>query len=186
MINTFKVDKNTGLLLNATYIPSSNADERTDTAQINLLVIHNISLPPGDFSTNSIQDFFLGKLNPAAHPYFQEIAHLKVSSHLLIRRDGELLQFVPFHKRAWHAGESQYLGKNNCNDFSIGIELEGTDILPFEKVQYAALANIIDALLATYPKLSLDRIVGHQDIAPGRKTDPGQAFDWGYLKGLLA
>jgi len=149
------------------------------------LVIHNISLPPREFGASFIEELFLAKLNPDAHPYFAQIAHLRVSAHVLIRRDGGIMQFVPFHQRAWHAGASHHDGRDQCNDFSIGIELEGADDIPYTDVQYHALQVITQQLLETYPQITKERIVGHEDIAPGRKTDPGPAFDWTrYLAGL--
>ncbi|MGL4733565.1 MAG: 1,6-anhydro-N-acetylmuramyl-L-alanine amidase AmpD [Enterovibrio sp.] len=161
-------------------------DERPDQDDISLLVIHNISLPPGEFGGRFIEDFFQGKLDGDAHPYFFQIKELRVSAHCLIRRDGEVVQFVPFNKRAWHAGVSEFQGRARCNDFSIGIELEGTDELAYTQAQYEALCQVTQNLLRVYPKLSLDHIVGHSDIAPGRKTDPGTAFDWGKFKAMLA
>lgn len=147
-------------------------------ATVRLIVIHNISLPPGEFGGSAIDQLFLNQLDPAAHPAFGSLAGLKVSSHLLIRRDGTLHQYVPFDRRAWHAGRSCYHGMDNCNDFSIGIELEGTDHLPYESLQYDCLVEIVATLLDTYPTLSSEAITGHEHIAPGRKTDPGPAFDW--------
>lgn len=157
---------------------SPNTDLRPAGVAIDLLVIHNISLPPGEFGGPYIEQLFCNQLDPEAHPYFKEIAHLKVSSHLLIRRDGEVIQFVPLTQRAWHAGESSFCGKSACNDFSIGIELEGTDDLPFTEAQYAALLKMSQLIMQRYPGITRERITGHSDIAPGRKTDPGQAFDW--------
>jgi AmpD protein len=151
-----------------------------------LIVIHNISLPPGEFGGDWIEALFTNRLDPAAHPYFTQVHRLRVSTHLLIRRSGVIIQFVPFHQRAWHAGKSNYCGRDQCNDFSIGIELEGTDDIDYESVQYKKLAEVIRALVAAYPSLSRDRIAGHEHIAPGRKTDPGPAFDWGRFRLLLA
>jgi AmpD protein len=181
-----KVNIGTGLLETAIYKPSPHCDDRPDGMAVDLLVIHNISLPPGEFGSTAIERFFCGKLDFSEHPYFQEIAHLRVSAHLLIRRTGEIVQFVPFNKRAWHAGQSAFDGRTQCNDFSIGIELEGTDTLAFEATQYDQLANAIRAIQEAYPAIILPHIVGHSDIAPGRKTDPGLAFDWAHLKGRLA
>lgn len=166
--------------------PSPNCDERPDPMDISLLVIHCISLPPGEFGTPYIDRLFCNRLDPDAHPYFQEIQQLTVSAHLLIRRTGEIIQYVPFDRRAWHAGQSVYQGRERCNDFSIGIELEGTELVDYTDAQYLQLAAAIRALLAAYPKLSSERIAGHSDIAPGRKTDPGASFDWQRLYGLLA
>jgi AmpD protein len=165
-------------------VSSVNCDERPDLHDISLIVIHCISLPPGQFGGGWIERLFTNTLAPEAHPYFAEIHRLRVSAHVLIRRDGEIVQFVPFHRRAWHAGLSSYRGRERCNDFSIGIELEGTEHLPYSGGQYRQLSELIGALLRTYPGLSAERIVGHSDIAPGRKTDPGASFDWGELAGL--
>lgn len=172
-------------LQQARQVASPNFNERPAGEVPTLLVIHNISLPPGQFGGPYIEQLFENRLDPAEHPYFATIHLLKVSSHLLIRRDGEVVQFVSFDKRAWHAGQSRYEGRENCNDFSIGIELEGADDTPFEPVQYQVLANVIKALLEAYPSLSARRITGHSDIAPGRKTDPGPAFDWARLRQML-
>ena len=167
-----------GWLEGVRHVASPNVDARPEEAKINLLVIHNISLPPGEYGGPYIEQLFCNQLDPETHPYFMEIAHLKVSSHLLIRRDGEVIQFVPFHQRAWHAGESSFCGQSRCNDFSIGIELEGTDDQPFTDAQYEALAEVSRVILQAYPEITHERIAGHSDIAPGRKTDPGEAFDW--------
>lgn len=164
-----------GLLAEALYLPSPNCDDRPADAAIDLLVIHNISLPPGEFGGDAIADLFLNRLDPQAHPYYAGIAGLRVSSHFLIRRDGALLQFVPCLKRAWHAGQSQWCGRERCNDFSVGIELEGTDDVPFSDAQYECLFALARVLYARYP---IQASVGHSDIAPGRKTDPGPHFSW--------
>lgn len=158
--------------------PSQNFDERPDPADISLLVIHCISLPPGEFGNDYIDQLFSNRLEPDAHPYFKDIYQLKVSAHLLIKRDGNCVQYVPFDKRAWHAGKSVYEERERCNDFSIGIELEGTEFIAYTDRQYEQLAAVTRALLEAYPKLSAQRIIGHSDIAPGRKTDPGASFDW--------
>jgi AmpD protein len=179
-----KVDLTSGLL-NVKHCSSAHCDDRPENILIDTIVVHNISLPPGEFGGGNIEKFFCAELDFSAHPYFLTIAELRVSSHLFISRDGEVTQFVPFHKRAWHAGKSFLQGRERCNDFSIGIELEGTDDLPYEKVQYQKLAQIIKVLQEAYPHISRERIVGHSDIAPGRKTDPGPAFDWKYLDCLL-
>ncbi len=179
------IDKTSGCLTTASQLTSPNCDERPDPEDISGIVIHNISLPPGQFGGPWIADLFLNRLDINAHPYFAEIAGLKVSSHLLIRRDGEIQQFVPFHQRAWHAGQSCWDDRERCNDFTIGIELEGDDFSPFESVQYQQLVTVIKLLIATYPKLSAERIIGHEHIAPGRKTDPGPYFDWQQLQNLL-
>ncbi len=158
---------------------SSHWDERPAGGPIDLLVIHNISLPPGEFGGRWIDDLFLGRLDPAAHPYFGvACAAGRVSTHLLIRRDGALYQYVPMQRRAWHAGRSCFQGRERCNDFSIGIELEGDDLSPFEPAQYRTLARATRAVMARYPAIGAERIAGHSDIAPGRKTDPGPQFDW--------
>lgn len=167
------------------HLPSPNADERPAGAPIDLLVIHNISLPPGRFGAGYITDLFLNRLDPGAHPYFAAIADLRVSAHLLIRRDGTALQFVALDRRAWHAGASRHCGREGCNDFSIGIELEGTDKLPYSSLQYWRLTRLIGQIIQLYPAISTERIVGHSDIAPTRKTDPGPAFDWSYLHRCL-
>jgi AmpD protein len=172
-------------LSDATRILSPNCDERADPADISLLVIHCISLPPGEFGNSFIDQLFCNKLNPDYHPYFKEIYQFTVSAHLLIKRDGCCVQYVPFNKRAWHAGKSSYEGRERCNDFSIGIELEGTESIAYTEEQYLQLAAVIDTLLKTYPRLSTQRIAGHSDIAPGRKTDPGASFDWQRLYSLL-
>ena len=165
-------------LTNAKQIPSPNYDDRPNPVDISLLVIHCISLPPGEFNNPYIDQLFCNILDPDEHPYFKEIYQLTVSTHLLIKRDGSCVQFVPFNKRAWHAGKSSYQGKERCNDFSIGIELEGTESIPYTEAQYIQLAEVIDSLLKAYPNLSKQQITGHSDIAPGRKNDPGASFDW--------
>jgi AmpD protein len=174
-----------GLLESAHTLNSPNHDDRCDENDISLIVIHNISLPPNEFGGKGIEQLFTNSLDKDEHPFYEEIYELRVSSHLLIRRDGEIVQFVPFHKRAWHAGVSQYLGRDVCNDFSIGIEMEGTDFVPFEEVQYEVLNNVIDALLKAYPTLGPNSITGHEHIAPGRKTDPGPYFEWEKLSAAL-
>jgi len=168
----------------ARQVPSPNCDARPDGDDISLIVIHGISLPPGEYGGPWIDALFTNQLDPAAHPYFADMSDLRVSSHLLIRRDGEVVQYVPFTGRAWHCGDSCYEGRRACNDFSIGIELEGQDEEPYAAIQYEQLAAVIDALVQAFPGLSHERIVGHCDIAPGRKTDPGPAFDWQLLTQL--
>ena len=163
-------------------LPSPNCDERPAGSAVELLVIHNISLPPGEFGGPGIVELFTNCLDPGAHPYYREIAGLEVSAHFLIRRDGAIIQFVPCGQRAWHAGESNWRGRGRCNDFSLGIELEGTDDQPFEDAQYERLAELTRALKAKYP---IADIVGHSDVAPGRKTDPGPCFDWARYRELL-
>jgi AmpD protein len=170
-----KVDTN-GWLCGLRKIPSPNCDARPISTPLTLLVIHNISLPPGEFGTHSVSQLFTNQLNPDAHPYFKQLEGLKVSAHFLIRRDGAIIQFVSCNKRAWHAGVSSWQGRAACNNFSLGIELEGSDLVAFDDKQYAALARLIRLLLRHYP--TIQHIVGHSDIAPGRKTDPGPYFDW--------
>jgi AmpD protein len=182
----FEIDKKTGRVHNVKFVPSPNCDERPHEDDIHLLVIHGISLPPNQFGGPYIEQLFTNTLAVDDHPYFKEICHLNVSSHLLIRRDGEVLQFVPLHKRAWHAGQSQFCGREKCNDFSIGIELEGADDIPYENIQYDVLAELTQAIRAAYPAIINDNIVGHCDIAPERKTDPGLAFDWQRYRTSLA
>ncbi|PCI81903.1 MAG: 1,6-anhydro-N-acetylmuramyl-L-alanine amidase AmpD [SAR86 cluster bacterium] len=174
------------ILVGAQILESPNQDARPDNTDIELLVIHNISLPPGEFGAPAIKQFFCNELDSESHPFFREIVDLKVSAHLLIDRGGRLTQFVPFSNRAWHAGESLFCERSNCNDYSIGIELEGTDFESFTDSQYTSLANVTKLLLSTYPKMSGDKIVGHSDIAPGRKTDPGPCFDWAKYKQSLS
>jgi len=152
---------------------------------VDLLVIHGISLPPGVFGGPWIDDLFQNRLDPEAHPYFRAIARRRVSSHLLIRRDGELIQYVNLYMRAWHAGVSCFAGREACNDFAIGIELEGTDEVPYEEIQYRVLAQATQVIRARFPDIGSERIVGHSDIAPSRKTDPGAAFDWEYFRALI-
>ena len=168
-----------GVCAGATLLPSPYYDERPEGEEVTLLVIHNISLPPGEFGGPYIDQLFLGTLDPDAHPYFKDLARVRVSSHFLIRRDGEVIQYVPTEMRAWHAGVSLWQGREKCNDFSIGIELEGADDVPFAEPQYAALARLTHALEKRYGTLNL---AGHSDISPGRKTDPGPWFDWGRFR----
>jgi N-acetyl-anhydromuramoyl-L-alanine amidase len=182
---SLRVDAITGLVLGARQVLSPHFDARPSGTVSDLIVVHGISLPPGEFGGPWIDRLFTGHLPPDAHPYFAAIAGGRVSAHVLIRRDGEIVQYVPFTQRAWHAGKSEYAGRPACNDFSIGIELEGTDELPYENAQYESLAALIKALLAAYPSLSRERIAGHSDIAPGRKTDPGASFDWAKLRASL-
>ena len=164
---------------------SPNFSDRLNE-EISLLVIHNISLPPGQFGNNFVDQFFMNKLDPKKDPYFEEIYEMKVSSHLFIDREGLLTQFVPFDRAAWHAGVSEFKGRDNCNEFSIGIELEGTDDLEYPPNQYKTLIEATKALMEAYPNISVDNIVGHKDIAPIRKTDPGEAFDWDLYKSSLS
>lgn len=176
----FCINLHSGLIEQARQVASVHYDERDNEDDIDLLVVHNISLPPNQFGGPYIDQLFCGDLDPNEHEYFKEIAELKVSSHLLIRRDGELVQYVPLHKRAWHAGVSSFAGRERCNDFSIGIELEGADDIPYEKIQYQVLSRVTRLIEQAYPKITQQRITGHCHIAPGRKTDPGPAFDWEY------
>lgn len=173
-----------GWIDEARKVESPHFNERPANEAPSLLVVHNISLPPGEFGGPWIDALFTGTLDPAAHPYFAEIHQLRVAAHCLIRRDGEIVQYVPFNARAWHAGASCFQGRENCNDFSMGIELEGTDDVPYTEAQYQALVRVTLLLMQHYP-LTLERITGHSDIAPTRKTDPGPAFDWPYFRQLL-
>ncbi len=172
------VDRLRHRLRGVDFVASPNCDARPEPADISLLVVHAISLPPGEFGGPWIGRLFTNRLDPATHPYFEQIKQLKVSAHACIFRDGSITQYVPFNQRAWHAGESVCEGRTRCNDFSIGIELEGCDDRPFENAQYRALARLARVLLRAYPGITPARIVGHSDIAPGRKTDPGPCFDW--------
>jgi len=182
---SLRVDPATGLLLSARQVLTLHFDARPAGVTPDLIIVHGISLPPGEFGGPWIDRLFTGNLPPDAHPYFATIPAGRVSTHALIRRDGEIVQYVPFGARAWHAGRSEYQGRSACNDFSIGIELEGTDDVPYEAAQYASLAALIEALLATYPSLSREHVAGHSDVAPGRKTDPGPAFDWARLRAAI-
>lgn len=182
---SMNIDKDSGLLDIAKQTPSPNFDDRPADTNIDLIVLHNISLPPGQFGGPWIDDLFTRTLDPSADPFFGEIYTQKISSHILIRRDGEVVQYVPFHCRAWHAGKSNYQGREHCNDYSIGIELEGCDDKAFTEIQYLQLTGVIKELLKTYNTLSKDRVTGHSDIAPGRKTDPGPCFDWQQVHRLL-
>ena len=175
----------TGLLTGVRQVLSPHCDARPDGATVDLIILHGISLPPGDFGGPAIEQLFTGNLPTAGHPYFATISGMRVSAHALVRRDGEILQFVPFGARAWHAGVSSYEGRGACNDFSIGIELEGTDEGLYTDAQYLRAAALVRALCAAYPDLSPARVVGHSDVAPGRKTDPGEAFDWRRMRALL-
>ncbi len=165
---------------------SPHHDERSDPTDISVLVVHCISLPAGQFGLPYIDQLFMGTLDPTSDPSFGILQGLRVAAHMVIHRDGHMVQYVPFDKRAWHAGVSHYCGRKGCNDFSIGIELEGTDTEPYTKEQYQQLAKVAASLVQHYPALTPQRIVGHQHIAPVRKTDPGPAFDWQYFKQLVA
>lgn len=172
-------------LTRARRIESPNCNQRPQPAAIELIVIHNISLPPGSYGDGHIEALFTNCLDCSSHPDFADLEGLEVSSHLLIDRQGNVTQFVAFDQRAWHAGQSSYCGRENCNDFSIGIELEGVDDKPYTEKQYNSLAGVVGQLLGAYPRLTTEAIVGHSDIAPGRKTDPGPAFDWQYFRQKL-
>ena len=181
-----RVDLESGYLHGVRQVDSPNRDLRPEHSGLDLVVIHGISLPPGEFGGDGIERLFTNTLDSNAHPYFQQLEGLRVSAHLLIRRDGELVQFVPFQERAWHAGKSCFEGRKECNDFSVGIELEGTDDQRYEAVQIERLVEVVRVLCSAYPGLSPERVVGHSDIAPGRKTDPGPHFDWKGFRALLA
>lgn len=170
---------------NARHVPSPYFDARPSVDDISLLVVHNISLPPGQFGGPYIEQFFTGKLDPAEHPFFKVIHQMGVSAHCLIRRDGEVVQFVSFLDRAWHAGQSSFAGRERCNDYSIGIELEGSDFVAYTEQQYQALTELTETLVSSFPQITNERITGHQYIAPLRKTDPGLVFDWTKFKGKL-
>jgi N-acetyl-anhydromuramoyl-L-alanine amidase len=186
MSSSLRIDTLTGLLLGVRQLLSPHCDARPAGSKADLIVVHGISLPAGEFGGPWIDRLFCGNLSADAHPSFAAIASLRVSAHCLIARGGAVSQYVPFAERAWHAGPSSYAGRQACNDFSIGIELEGTDTLAYTPPQYEALASLINALCVAYPSLSTTRVVGHSDIAPGRKSDPGPAFDWPRLRALLA
>lgn len=182
------INANTGLLKEAegiTFIPSPNFNARPQDAVIDLIVLHNISLPPGEFGGPYITELFTNTLDTSQHPYFLTLIDKKVSCHCLIRRSGHIIQYVPFTERAWHAGPSRFEGRENCNDYSVGIELEGEDEVPYTSEQYQVLGRLINCLRETYNSISLDRIVGHAAIAPDRKTDPGPSFDWVLLAQLV-
>jgi AmpD protein len=184
--SALRLEPATGWIEGVRRVPSPNFDARPAGCVVDLVVVHNISLPPGEFGGPSVERLFTNTLDPDAHPYFRDIAHRPVSAHLFVDRRGAVTQFVSLYDRAWHAGASSFRGRERCNDFSVGIELEGTDQIPFEDPQYERLVELVRLLRARWPDLSdLDRVVGHSDVAPGRKTDPGPAFDWGRLRGLL-
>jgi AmpD protein len=180
-----RVDTASGLVDGVPFVGSPNCDPRPEGCGPELVVIHGISLPPGEYGGPWIEKLFTNSLPTAVHPYFATLWGMKVSAHVLIRRDGRLVQFVPFTLRAWHAGESCWRGRERCNDFSIGVELEGADDVAYEDAQYSSLAALLAALIDAYPGLRPDNIAGHSDIAPGRKTDPGPAFDWPRVRALL-
>jgi AmpD protein len=181
-----QVDPKSGLICGARQIASPNRDARPAGVEADLIVVHGISLPPGEFGGPWIDRLFTNTLPPDVHPYFAEVCSMRVSSHLVLDRDGAVTQYVNLQERAWHAGKSMYEGREACNDFSVGVELEGTDTLPYEAAQYDALAEVVTALCGAYPRLSPQRMVGHSDIAPGRKTDPGPAFDWPHARRRIA
>jgi N-acetyl-anhydromuramoyl-L-alanine amidase len=177
-----RVDVNTGLLVGVKQVLSPHFDARPAGVAPDLVILHGISLPPGEFGGPWIARLFTGSLPPQVHPYFASLGGMRVSAHVLIRRDGEPVQFVSFNERAWHAGQSAWRGREACNDYSIGIECEGTDDSPYEDVQYETLRALLPMLLDAYPGITRERIVGHSDVAPGRKTDPGVAFDWSRIR----
>ncbi len=183
-INGPKIDPVTGLLEGVRFTPSPNCDERPAGVAVDVLVIHAISLPPNRFGGPEIERFFCNRLDITAHPFFAEIRDLRASAHFFIRRDGEIVQLVPLHRRAWHAGESYCEGRTCVNDFSVGVELEGSNDVCFEDAQYIVLAELTRAVTAAYPLITLDKIYGHSDVTPGRKTDPGPYFDWGRYRRL--
>lgn len=174
----YAVSPGAGLLRPAKQCPSPNQDDRPAGVVPDLIILHGISLPPGEYGGDAIESFFTNCLDCDSDPYFAEIRDVRVSAHLLIRRNGDLIQFVPFARRAWHAGDSSFRGRSCCNDYSIGIELEGTDDTPYTDEQYMNLPAVISAICESYPGISARQIAGHCDVAPGRKTDPGPAFDW--------
>lgn len=178
MLSEYSVNVESGLIAPARQCAIPNKDARPDTAALSAVILHGISLPPGEYGGDAVESLFLNTIDWDAHPYFQEIRGMEVSAHLFIRRDGELIQFVPFSERAWHAGTSAFRGVDRCNDFSIGIELEGEDNTAYDSRQYPVIAGVLQALVDAYPGISVRDIAGHCDIAPGRKTDPGPAFDW--------
>ncbi|MDF2529688.1 MAG: N-acetyl-anhydromuranmyl-L-alanine amidase [Gammaproteobacteria bacterium] len=180
-----RIDKQ-GWVEGIRHCPSPFFNKRPANCNIDLLVIHNISLPPGQFGGPEIEDFFQGKLDHSKHPYFETIKGMEVSAHFVIKRTGEMIQFVSVNDRAWHAGKSSFNGKENCNDYSIGIELEGADDIPFTEEQYRSLAGLTQSIMQTFAGINLQRITGHSDIAPSRKTDPGPCFDWKYYREMIS
>jgi len=185
-LDNLVIGQHDGWLRAVRRVESPNADCRPAGVDAQLIVVHGISLPPGEFGGSAIDALFCNQLDPDAHPYYCEIASLEVSAHALIRRDGDITQYVPFHLRAWHAGQSSYQGREACNDFSVGIELEGCDTLPYEDAQYRSLSQLILALRRAYPTLATAPVVGHEHIAPGRKTDPGPTFNWQRLTDMIS
>ncbi len=180
------VDPASGVLRHARQVPSPNCDARPPGTVVDLIVVHGISLPPGRFGGPWIDALFTNTLDPDAHPFFGTVHALRVSAHLLIRRDGAVAQYVPFVRRAWHAGRSTFQGRARCNDFSVGIELEGADDVPYAAAQYRRLGQVARGLMKAYPAITAQRVAGHAEVAPGRKTDPGAAFDWPRLRAELA
>lgn len=180
-----KVNSHNGLLESAIFRDSPNCNDRPADIAIDMIVVHGISLPAGEFGGEWVDRLFLNQIQGSEHPGFSDLAGVKVSSHLFVRRTGEVIQYVSFDKRAWHAGVSEYEGCANCNDFSVGIELEGTDDIPYEPEQYVSLSHSVIALIHAYPDINEQRVVGHVDIAPGRKTDPGPVFDWNKFRGAV-
>jgi AmpD protein len=170
-----------GWLQSVEVFRSPNFDSRPDNTPIKLVVVHGISLPPGEYGGGHIQQFFCNNLDPQLHPYFESICSMTVSAHCLVERDGNIIQFVSFADRAWHAGASEWRGESVCNNFSVGIELEGCDDQSYSDEQYSSLAKLVATLRSKYPEIGADAITGHSDIAPGRKTDPGPAFEWAKL-----
>jgi AmpD protein len=185
MLSAMRIDRHSGLIQGGKFVASPNFDARPPGIEPDLIVVHGISLPPGEFGGPWIERLFTNTLPLDAHPYFAQIGPIKVSAHAVIARDGGVTQYVKFQDRAWHAGKSCFEEREACNDFSIGIELEGSDEQPYEPAQYQALARLVQALCKAYPGLSAQRIVGHSEIAPGRKTDPGAAFDWPLARRLI-
>lgn len=181
-----RLDATGGWLEGVRRVPSPNCDDRPPGTDIELIVLHGISLPPREYGGPYIDQLFTNTLDPEAHPYFRGIAALRVSAHVLVDRAGRITQYVPFTRRAWHAGQSAFCGRTACNDFSIGIELEGCDDEPYEPAQYGTAADLVRLLMSHWPRITPGNIVGHSDVAPGRKTDPGPAFDWHRFRGLLA
>jgi AmpD protein len=177
-----RIDTQTGLLNVASFYATSHCDARSDAKDVSLIVLHGISLPPGQFGSDDVIALFQGRLNCEKHPYYPQLREVRVSSHLFIRRDGEVVQFVPFQLRAWHAGVSRFGKRLGCNDFSVGVELEGTDTCAYTDAQYESLKAVLVALRDAYPSLAQAPVVGHSDIAPQRKTDPGLGFDWERIK----
>lgn len=183
-MNILSINPLTHVLENTLYRQSPNCDDRPENTEINLLVIHNISLPPKEFGSSDVDALFMNQLDFNSHAFYSSLENLRVSAHLFVRRDGEIVQYVPFNKRAWHAGKSFFLGRENCNDFSIGIEMEGSDDIPYTSAQYEKLISLTKLLMKNYP-ITHQGIVGHSDIAPDRKTDPGKVFDWDYFLSSL-